>query len=1256
MSDNESDIEEQIGYPNLNDPDLQYKLYKKREFYANRIPERPELTDYKEIEEYRKSICRPIVESQRPHQAMLANYINPNTPMTGLLLFHGVGSGKCVFPTTNIYIDYHLHTIEEVWNTYKTDIIKKDGGEWSKLNENIYTLSYNENDHMIEPEKIIHLYREYVDTNLMKITFKNNTELIKTFSHKIYSDKKWKETLNINDIVSYCDNHYNIKNIEVVNIEIIEYKGYVYDLEVDFFHNYLANDIVTHNTCAAISIAENFISLAQKYKTKIHVLVPGPIIKENWKNEIIKKACTGNKYYLTSQDKQNFQTIEDEKMNKLRAISIAMNYYKIMSYKGFYKRVLGDKIIDKKIIGKNRIKTEYRKNKFGDFEREHHGSPLTELNNTLLIVDEAHNLLGSNISEALELIIKNSVNLKILLLTATPMSNSAVDIIGLINFLRPISSPVEKDKIFTNTLKVDELELKTNGLEYLKKMTSGYVSYLRGADPLTFATQKDQGKIPKELSFTKLVSCEMDSFQQKVYDELIKSDVNDALSKKSSDVSNIVFPILNEEKNDIIGAYGKEGINTLISQLKNNSEKLNKLICKKILKLDKTNENIVSINNKTKGISGMMFNKEYLKYFSTKFYQALIDIENNLFENNDIKSPRNGFVYCNLVKNGIDIFQEILLQNGYLEYDQNMKNYDIKDNTVCYHCGKQHNNHDKEKHPFYPATFLKIIGKVADEEIDVVTDESEKFDTIKNVFNNISNKNGKFIKLILGSRVINEGITLKNVYSVQILDVHYHFGRVEQVIGRSIRWCVHYDLMSKEDPNPEVKVFKYAIALKDGKLSTDEELYKKAEKKYLLIKKVERGLKENAMDCPLNYAGNVFKEEVDKYKNCSDTNKKNMCPAQCDFTDCDYKCDDKKLNLKLYDPSRKIYKKLDKNELDYSTFTVELAKNEINYAKEKIKEMYVLNYIYDLKTIMEYIYNSIEDKNKKELYDDFFIYKALDDLIPITQNDFNNLTDFIYDKTNKKGYLIYIDKYYLFQPFTENENVPVYVRIANQFTYESKFNLSTFLKLNDVLSEKKEEISYDFESVFEYYNNRIDNFVVGVMDQQLQKGKKSNYEDVFKLRDFQKEKQLHSTRESGTTTFFGAICNNSKTKEELLIVCEKLKAKDYKNVSRNKVCDIIMKKLYDLEKYSTGKDKKNYLIVPLNHPLYPFPLNLEDRVEYVKNEVNKLLDEKMKFKVINKDNKEYIISFKQDIPTNSDLITKLKDWEHIGDTFKMTIN
>src|SRR5438045_5996250 len=96
----EEDIEELMkknyAYPDPSDPELQSKLYVKREFYAHKIPPRPDINDYNDIKEYRDNFCARQF-SLHEHQAMLSNFINPDTPYRGLLVFHGLGSGKtCV--------------------------------------------------------------------------------------------------------------------------------------------------------------------------------------------------------------------------------------------------------------------------------------------------------------------------------------------------------------------------------------------------------------------------------------------------------------------------------------------------------------------------------------------------------------------------------------------------------------------------------------------------------------------------------------------------------------------------------------------------------------------------------------------------------------------------------------------------------------------------------------------------------------------------------------------------------------------------------------------------------------------------------------------------------------------------------------------------------------------------------------------------------------------------------------------------------
>ena len=51
-------------------------------------------------------------------------------------------------------------------------------------------------------------------------------------------------------------------------------------------------------------------------------------------------------------------------------------------------------------------------------------------------------------------------------------------------------------------------------------------------------------------------------------------------------------------------------------------------------------------------------------------------------------------------------------------------------------------------------------------------------------------------------------------------------------------------------------------------------------------------------------SGNKFHEEIEKHKGCVEPtlenikNGKKICPALCDFMECDYKCNHHKLNEK----------------------------------------------------------------------------------------------------------------------------------------------------------------------------------------------------------------------------------------------------------------------------------------------------------------------------------------------------------------------
>jgi hypothetical protein len=1093
------------NYPDVNDDDLQYKIYKKREFYYHKIPERPIINSYNEMKEYRDGICAGEI-ALFDYQSLLGNIINPDTPYKGMIVFHGLGTGK---------------------------------------------------------------------------------------------------------------------------------------------------------TCAGVAIAEKFKPLVQKYNTKIIVLVPGPLIKESWKHHIIK--CTGETY-LKKIDKSQY--IDHQELDRLKknALVQAMQYYKFMSYKSFHKRVLGERIIEKK----DGSKITYRKTEEGEFERDVAVDRIHNLNNTIIIVDEAHNLTGNAYGEALTYIIKNSTNLKVVLMSATPMKNLGSDIIDLLNFLRPREYPIEKDKIFTRADKNYEIQLKPGGLEYFKKMANGYISHVRGSDPLVFAKRIDKGEVPNGLLFTKVTKCVMEPFQKKIYDNTVFSDDEneDALDRKAEAVANFVFPCISSDKKSIVGCSGNEGINLLKSQLKLSTPQINKLIASDILKIPEADD-LIALTSDGSTITGKIMHYSNLKHFSTKFHRALKKINRlTCFK----KGAKTAFIYSNLVKVGIDIFEQVLLQNGYLEFKEDLSTYQINPDTVCYYCGIQHKFHnDFEKHKtkseensssnykkseckphtFYPATYITVTGKAGDDTADVIPEEKKKI--LDEVFNNIENKEGKFLKLILGSKVMNEGISLYNTAEVHILDVYFNFGRVDQVIGRAIRWCSHYKQMSEQNPFPHVNVYKYVVSIPNG-MSSEEELYRKAEQKYLLIKKLERAMKEIAIDCPLNMQANIFKEEMKEFDKCGEKGKPE-CPQICDFTKCDFKCDNMKLNSEYYDPSRQMYKKINKKDLDTNTFSTGFALSEIEYCKKRIKEMYILGFMYTLGDILTYVKNSYNE-DRRDLFDEFFVYKALDHLIPVTENDLNSYNDTIIDKDNRSGYLIFVDKYYIFQPFDQNEDVPIYYRTRYMKPITQSISLFNYLKNNEVYKnykdkksldeaegdgENKTDVGYDFDSVMEYYDNRDESKYVGIIEKDLSRKKNIETgleEDLFKIRE-RRQKILDKKRGTGIPSLKGAVCT-TKEKGYIKNLIKYLKIKPPSN-TRETLCNLIKEKLLELEKYSTGNEKKTYMMIPSNHPIYQFPYNLEDRLEYIKKQIKELnpkieIDSK---KVTKGDSFEFILIIKENDKTKN---------------------
>ena len=174
-----------------------------------------------------------------------------------------------------------------------------------------------------------------------------------------------------------------------------------------------------------------------------------------------------------------------------------------------------------------------------------------------------------------------------------------------------------------------------------------------------------------------------------------------------------------------------------------------------------------------------------------------------------------------------------------------------------------------------------------------------------------NNINGENIKVIIISEAASEGIDLKNVRQVNILEPWYNINRLEQIIGRAVRNCSHKNLPFNKH---NVQIFLYGTQLREHREeAADMYIYRTAEHKSINIGKVTRVLKETAVDCLLNK--NVMTEQsinqekelvlstgnIIKYK----IGDKAYSPL-CDFMEnCDYTCnpnkDIKKADITTYD-------------------------------------------------------------------------------------------------------------------------------------------------------------------------------------------------------------------------------------------------------------------------------------------------------------------------------------------------------------------
>lgn len=611
-------------------------------------------------------------------------------------------------------------------------------------------------------------------------------------------------------------------------------------------------------TCTAIGAIEQIRSEKSSITGAI-IFAKGETLLRNFINELVNKCTSG--YY---KDPTSVR-INNKKVRE---------YYNFETYETFAKYI--------KSISNKTIEEKF--------------------SNKILVLDEVHNLRlkkkkeeDLNIYEEFWRLCHYTKNTKILLLSATPMTDTPFEIANILNLILPIGEQLPTGKDFMSVYFEPKSEdglynIKNTMKEKLKLKIKGRVSYLNVMSSDVKMSYEQNGETDK-LKYFIVYKDFMSKFQDKFYSMAYNKDTTNidsdiiegivdeksGLYKNSRQASLFIFPD---------GSYGSTGFNKYINIGSKSlifEEGKNKVIYNYTLKP----ELLEKLNGKTDEEKLLKLEKYSSKYADT--------IRNILKCRDEGKCV---FVYSELVKgSGLILFSKILQLYGFSES----------------------NGVEKDEKPRY-----SIIT-------NETTSQSETANIIKK-FNLPENMRGKYINVILGSKVISEGITLKNIQSENILTTWWNYTQISQAIGRGYRLGSHLDLI-RAGITPEVKVYQRVSIPRSEIPSIDLRMYIISEIKDINIKQIERLIKESSFDCGLNYNRNYIKGRDGE--------------RDCDYMECNYKCDGV--------PKKYIENNI--SDLDYSTYELYYESENIMEITKQIKDLYKLNFSIDLSTLLRHFNN-----------------------------------------------------------------------------------------------------------------------------------------------------------------------------------------------------------------------------------------------------------------------------------------------------------
>ena len=818
------------------------------------------------------------------HQKIVRDYINIFTPYRGILLYHGLGSGKTC---SSIAITEAFKSDKQIFIMTPASLrrnyieeLKKCGDLLYRKNQNWQFINIEENPELLEPlSYALKLKIDFIKKN--KGAWLVNLKIKESNYDKLSSQKQLSLDNQIVEMIKYKYQFINYNGLRNTHIDILTKNNTINPFDncvivIDEAHNFISRIVnkIEHDNMDKpkflITKLYNYLMIANN--CRIILLTGTPII--NYPNEIaimmnilrgkikvwefkllIKDETKVRKDFLINLFKSNSETNNifdlleyNETTNLLKITRNPFAFYSYNKVSNINEGVYYDNTVvfdDNEF--KERIKNILSKNNIDIINDEKDKPFIVTTHNCLPDTQENFNNYFIDLDSKKKMVAVKNMNLfkkRILGLTSyfpdieelLPNYKKEKDFkIKYIEMSDTQFAVYEAARIEERKLEMRNVKKRKLG-ELYENSVSTYRIFSRSFCNFVFPNEFIQRPMPKN-------NLEMKSIVEELENQELCKDYDDELDDDSK-VKELQL------LQDVVSEFSEFG----------NTKDATKDGIKDTKKDNKKsyNEKIKIAFNELKENKEKFLSKDSLKELSPKFL--------NIIENiNDLSYTGLHLMYSQFrTLEGIGIFSLVLEANGYAEF-KIKKDPDWKLDISIEDMGKP-------KYVLYTGTedpeFKEIYRNIFNGDWDLIPP------TLKNELERISSNNlyGEIIKLIMITSSGAEGISLKNVRFVHITDPYWHPVRIKQIIGRARRICSHKNL-PKELQN--VKVFLYLMKLTEKQiassielklkdiskidskkvLTTDEAIYEIANLKENINNEILKNLKESAIDCNIHNSG-----------------------------------------------------------------------------------------------------------------------------------------------------------------------------------------------------------------------------------------------------------------------------------------------------------------------------------------------------------------------------------------------------------------